>query len=581
MNPNEATVAKTTHDQFTAEVIKEGLIAIGDEMFIALQRTSMSPIIYEVLDYATGLTDATGELMTQGNGVTGFIGTLSPAVKSVLAKYGDEIRPGDMFMTNVPYEGGGTHLSDVSLLMPIFYDGRVVAFSASKAHWTEVGGMAPGSWTTDSTEIFQEGLQFPCVRLYDEGRINQALVEVIEVNVRLPEMTLGDLHAQAAAMRVGERRMQELCDKYGVGAVLHSIEGLLDHGERMSRAELAKLPRGVYEAEDFIDDDGMGTGPIRVCVKVTITEDRFICDFTGSDAQVTGPINATRTGLESAVRTIYKAVTNPQVPVNDGAFRPLEVICPSGTVLTAERPAPVSTYFESMILATDLVWKALAAVLPGRLSAGHLSSVCSTIVSGTHPDTGELFLLVEPEVGGWGAGAEQDGEAGQFCVLDGETYVIPIEIAETRYGVRVEQFALDITDAGAGRRRGGRGCIREYTALGDDVTVTSTCGRHKFAPWGVDGAQGGSHNGIEVVRLDGSVEHYGKTARLPLKRGERVRIVTATGGGWGDPYERPVESVVEDVRNGYVTVEQARERYGVDLDPATLDVRGLSGGRSD
>jgi N-methylhydantoinase B len=568
-----ATREQVQADPFTTEIIKDSLVAIGDEMFVALQRTSKSTIIYEVLDFASGLTDARGQLITQGNGVTGFLGTLTFAVQSTLEKFGpDGLRPGDVVITNDPYSGGGTHLSDVSLIVPIFYDDELIAFSASKAHWTEVGGKDPGSWTTDATEVFQEGLQFPCVKLYDAGRPVDGLIDVIEANVRLPDMTLGDMHAQAAALRLGERRFQELCDKHGVRTVLESIEALLDYGERMTRLELSKLPPGTYEAEDWIDDDGIGNGPFPVRVRVTITDDEFVCDFTGTHAQVPGPVNCTVTGLHSGVRTMLKAITSPSIPVNEGCFRPLRVVCPPGTIFTAERPAPVSTYWETMNYVTDLVWRALAPIVPERLTAGHFLSVCGVVVAGTHPETGELFLLVEPQAGGWGAGAGKDGESGLMCVGDGETYVIPIEVAETRYGIVVDRYELDPTGAGAGRRRGGRGCIRDYRAAVDEVTLTATFGRHKYLPWGIDGGHPGSRNEVRVFHEDGREVVFGKCARYPLRRGDVARLVTGTGGGWGSPLERPVEAVVEDVRDGYVTVEQAERDYGVVVDPASFEV---------
>ncbi len=564
-------------DLFTVEIVKDSLVAIGDEMFIALQRTSKSTIIYEVLDYASGLTDAHGQLVTQGNGVTGFLGTLTFAVRSTLEKFGPEnLYPGDVVITNDPYGGGGTHLSDVSLIVPIFYEGKLVAFAASKAHWTEVGGKDPGSWTTDATEVFQEGLQFPCVKLYEEGRPVQSLIDLIAANVRLPDMTLGDMYAQAASLRLGERRFQELCDKYGLDVVLSSIEALLDYGEHMTRLELSKLPKGTYEAEDWIDDDGIGNGPFPVRVKITITDDEFICDFTGTHPQVPGPVNCTTTGLHSGVRTMLKAITSPSIPVNEGCFRPLKVICPPGTIFTAQRPAAVSTYWETMNYVTDLVWKALAPIVPDRLTAGHFLSVCGVVVAGRHPDTGELFLLVEPQAGGWGAGTAKDGESGLMCVGDGETYVIPIEVAETRYGIIVDRYELDVTGAGAGRYRGGRGCIRDYRAAVDEITLTATFGRHKFVPWGAAGGHPGSRNEVRIFHADGREVVIGKCARYPLKRGEVARLVTGTGGGWGSPLERPVEAVIEDVRDGYVSLEQAKQDYGVELDPLTLEVLRLA-----
>jgi len=572
-----AYASSTEIDLFTVEIVKDSLVAIGDEMFIALQRTSKSTIIYEVLDFASGLIDANGQLITQGNGVTGFLGTLTFAVRSALEKFGPEnLHPGDVVITNDPYGGGGTHLSDVSLIVPIFYAGTLVAFAASKAHWTEVGGKDPGSWTTDATEVFQEGLQFPCVKLYEEGCPVQSLIDLIAANVRLPDMTLGDMYAQAASLHLGERRFQELCDKYGLDVVLSSIEALLDYGERMTRLELSKLPKGTYEAEDWIDDDGIGNGPFPVRAKITITGDEFICDFTGTHLQVPGPVNCTTTGLHSGVRTMLKAITSPSIPVNEGCFRPLKVICPPGTIFTAQRPAAVSTYWETMNYVTDLVWKALAPIVPDRLTAGHFLSVCGVVVAGRHPDSGELFLLVEPQAGGWGAGAAKDGESGLMCVGDGETYVIPIEVAETRYGIIVDRYELDVTGAGAGRYRGGRGCIRDYRAAVDEITLTATFGRHKFVPWGTAGGHPGSRNEVRIFHTDGREVVIGKCARYPLKRGEVARLVTGTGGGWGSPLERPVEAVIEDVRDGYVSLEQAKLDYGVELDPLTLEVLRLA-----
>jgi N-methylhydantoinase B len=561
-------------DPFTIEIVKDSLIAIGDEMFVALQRTSKSPIIYEVLDFGSGLTDADGQLITQGNGVTVFIGTLTHAVRYTLEKFGpDGLEPGDVVMTNDPYTGCGTHLSDVTLVVPVFDGESLIAFAASKAHWTEVGGKDPGSWTTDSTEIFQEGLQLPCVKLYEAGRPVQSMIDVIAANVRLPDMTLGDMHAQAAALRLGERRFHELCAKYGVDVVLGSMAALLDHGERLTRLELAELPKGTFEAENMIDDDGLGHGPFPVRVRITISDDEFVCDFTGTHPQVPGPVNCTVTGLHSGVRTLFMAVTDPTIPVNDGCFRPIRIICPPGTIFTAERPAAVSTYWETLNYVSDLVWKALAPVVPTRLPAGHFLSVCGSVIAGRHPETDELFLCVEAQTGGWGAGAAKDGEQGLMCVADGETYVIPVEVAEARYGVLFDEFSLDTgPTAGAGRHRGGRGCVRSYRALGEEMFVTATCGRHKFPPWGVAGGRDGSRNEIRFTHADARVVVMGKSARYRLERGEVATIVTGTGGGWGDPHDRPVGEVVEDVKDGYVSLEQAERDYGVVLDPLTLDV---------
>jgi len=575
------TKAKQAIDPFTLEIIREGLVAIGDEMFVTMQRTSMSTIIYEVLDYAVGLTDAKGNLITQGNGVTLFLGTLDFGVRSVLDKFGSEnLRVGDIYITNDPYTGGGTHLSDVSIIAPIFYEDQLVAFAANKGHWTEVGGMAAGSWTTNSTEVYQEGLQFPCVKLFDQGKPIQSLLDIIRANVRTPDMSIGDMYAQVASMRIAERRFRELCEKYGVDLVLRGIDALLDYSEQLTRQEIRKLPDGVYEATDTIDDDGIGNGPFDVRVKVTVAGDRIMCDFTGTHDQVPGPVNCARTGLYSAARAVLMGLTDPSIPASEGCFRALEVICPEGSIFTCRRPAPVSTYWETMLYAADLIWKAMAPVLPDRLPAGHFLSVCGTIVAGLHPDSGELFLLVEPQAGGWGAGSGKDGESGLVCVGDGETYIIPVEVCETRYGVLVDQFGFDITDAGAGRFRGGRGLVRDYRITANEAWFTGTFGRFKYLPWGMEGGAIGSKNYTKILFSDGrEPEVFGKAAQFHLKQGDVARLVTGTGGGYGNPLERPVEKVKDDVLNGYVTLAQAEADYGISLEPKTLEVLNLAEGR--
>ncbi|MBU8729783.1 hydantoinase B/oxoprolinase family protein [Cytobacillus oceanisediminis] len=565
-------------DPFTLEIVKDSLVAIGDEMFIALAKTSMSPIIYEVLDYASGLTDAKGQLLTQGNGVTGFIGMLSDMVKQTLKKFGDgKLKEGDIIIINDSYGGGGSHLSDVGLVMPIFYEGEIVAFSANKAHWTEVGGKDPGSFSNDATDIFQEGLQFPSVKLFNEGEINQAIVDIIEANVRFPELSLGDMWAQVAALKTGEKRVKELCDKHGKPLFLSSVDYLLDHGEQLARQELTKLPKGTFHAEGFIDDDGFGNGPFKIKVKVTISDEKFVADFRGSHPQVPGPVNCSYTALVSAVRTIFLAITNPSQDANDGVFRPLEVITDKGSVLSAERPAPVSIYWESMLAGADLIWKALAPVIPHRLNAGHLLSVCSVVLSGLHQDTDEPFLIVEPSVGGWGASEGQDGARGQFCIGDGETYNVPVEVAETRYGIMVDEYSLHTDGAGAGEYIGGSGVIRSYKALTDNQMVSVTFGRNKFVPWGMNDGNDGSANKVYIEKANGDVDGpFGIYPRYPLNKGDVVKLVTATGGGYGEPFKRPAEKVAKDVKNGYIIVAQAEADFGVKVNEKTYEVEGLT-----
>lgn len=569
-------------DPFVLEIIQDSLVAIADEMFVTTQRTSQSTIVYEVLDFAVGLTDARGNLITQGNGVTLFLSTLGDAARTVLAKFGpDRIAEDDIFVTNDPYTGGGTHLSDVTLIMPVFHDGELLAFAGNKAHWTEVGGRDPGSVATDTTEIYQEGLQLPCLKIFDRGEPNEALFDVIRANVRVPDMSVGDLHAQAASIRLAARRFGELCEKYTTELVQAAVERTLEHSAELARIELAKLPRGVFEATDWLDRDETGGGPYEIRVKVTISEDRFVCDFTGTHPQLSNSMNCSRTGLESAARVIYKAIVGHATPLSEGTFEPLEVICPSGTVFTAERPAATSIYWEVLIRCTDLVWKALAPVVPDRATAGSFISICADLIAGTHPDTGELFILFEPNSGGWGAGVGQDGQRGLVSIGDGETFMIPVEVAEMKYGVMVDQYAFNVTGAGAGKWRGGEGVVRDYRLTADTATATSTCGRYEFPPWGVEGGLEGSRNELQIIYDDSRPPRsFGMISRHPIRRGDVVRILTGTGGGWGDPLEREPELVAADVRNGFVKIEAARDVYGVVVDAETFRPTGVTAARS-
>lgn len=557
-------------DPFTLEIIKDGLIAASDEMFISLARTSMSPIIYEVLDYAVGLTDANGDLIAQSNGVTLFQGVLVYTVKSVLERYGQEgLRPGDVVMTNDPYAGGGTHLSDVALVRPIFYNGEIVAFAANKAHFTEVGGMSPGSWTTNSTEIFQEGLQFPCIKIWDQDLLNQPLVELIRANVRTPELTAGDLFACAASLKVAERRVLEICEKYGVGALRAAIADLHRRGEENHRQKMAALPKGVFTAADWIDDDGLSDQPIPVRIQVEITENEFIVDITGTSPEVSGPVNCTLTGTQCAVAIMFHALVDPQYPPNSGCFRPVRVIAPPGTVFSARRPAPVSTYWETMLYVTDLIARALAPHMPGRLPAGHFLSTCGTIIGGVKD--GEYFIMVEPQAGGWGATADKDGENALMCIGDGETYTLPVEVSEHRYPLFVEEFGLHTAEPpGPGTHRGGLGCVRTYRILNPGGGfLTGSYGRHRFRPWGLMGGGDGTHNRMQICRDGNTVPavEKGKLANAPLKAGDVVRLITGHGGGFGSPRERDPQRVAGDVKSGYISAETARSVYGVALNP--------------
>ncbi|MFA6312793.1 MAG: hydantoinase B/oxoprolinase family protein [Sterolibacterium sp.] len=565
MSPVQSKSAQAAHgyDPVTLQVIKDSLTAIGQEMFQVMIRTSMSPIIYETTDFAVGLTDARGELVAQGNGVAGFLATLDTAVQSTLQHHpADTLKSGDVIITNTPYEGGGTHLSDVVIVVPILVGDELVGFSVNKSHWTEIGGKDAGSVTTTATEIFQEGLHLRFVKLYDEGRLDQGLVEVIAANVRMPNQTIGDMHAGVAAARTGERRVQQLFERYGMATVSFAMADLMDYGERLTRAQLRELPAGTYEAEDVIEEDGAGNGPFKLKVKVTLRDGNMIADFTGTDPQAPGPINSSRTALGTAVRCALKAITDPDLPANGGCFRPIEIICPDGTLVSAQSPAPVSIYYESLVAVIELVWKALAPAMLERLPAGHYRSVGGTFLAGTHPDSQQFFVLGEPLLGGWGATHQRDGLNGMFCCANGETYNIPVELAESRYGVQIEQYAFHQEAGGAGQYRGGRGVVLDYRVTSDEAFLTVTYSRTGTNPWGLNGGGEGSSNRAEIHRQGGALERRTMATGVPVQQGELIRIFTGHGGGYGDPRSRSRAAIQRDLRDGYITLEQARADYG-------------------
>ncbi|SIQ93348.1 N-methylhydantoinase B [Rhizobium sp. RU35A] len=549
-------------DPVTQEIIEGKLLATVDEMGIVMARTSMSPVIYEVLDFACGVLTAEGELAAQMNGITLFTGTFGTQVKGLLARFGADLVDGDVLLTNDPY-AGGTHACDFAVVKPIFHKGRLVAHAINVAHYLDVGGSVPGSLAPNATSVFQEGLRLPGVRIARGDRFCDDILQIIRENVRLPEIALGDLTAQMATVRVAARRIGEIADKYGADTLAHAFENLLTASERLSRAAIAALPDGTYSAEDVIDGDGVNPDPIPVRVSVTIAGDQITADFTGCPPSVAGPINCARGALQSAVRTIVKALVGPQAPSNEGWFRPLTVIAPPGTLFTAEKPAPTGWYYEGSVHASELVWKALAPLMPSRFSAGSYSSLCVVYISGVD-EAGQPFIHIEPQHGGWGASEGRDGANALIALTDGDTYNYSVEAIEARFPVRVRRYALNVEGGvGAGRRRGGFGIIREYEILGETASAYCSFGRTETAPWGIDGGADGSPNRLEIVPADATeTRRLGREPHIPLAQGDVVRIITGGGGGWGPAQERETEHVRRDITHGLLTEAAARQLYG-------------------
>ncbi|GES49167.1 5-oxoprolinase [Rhizobium sp. NBRC 114257] len=548
-------------DPVTQEIIEGKLAATVDEMGVVMARTSMSPVIYEVLDFACGLLTRDGELVAQMNGITLFTGTFGTQVKSLIALYGDDLEDGDILLTNDPYSGG-THACDFAIVKPIFFGGRILAYAINVAHYLDVGGSVPGSLAPNATSVFQEGLRLPGVKVVRSDRFSGEVLRIIRENVRLPEVAIGDLTAQVATVRVAARRMGELAHKYGTDVVETAFNHLLSVSEKQARAAIAALPDGIYEAEDIIDGDGVTTDPISVKVAVTISGDRLTADFTGCPPAVAGPINCAAGALQSAVRTIFKALVAPQAPSNEGWFRPLSVIAPKGSVFTAEKPSPTGWYYEGSVHASELVWKALAKLMPERFSAGSYTSLCVLYVSGKD-EAGQPFIHIEPQHGGWGASRDGDGANALIALTDGDTYNYSVEVIEARFPLLVRRYGLNVEGgSGAGRRRGGFGVIRDYEILGDGASAYCSFGRTDTPPWGIEGGKSGSINLLQLKESGGKVRNFGREPHIELKRGDLVRIITGGGGGWGDPGAREREQVRRDVEDGYITSEMARSLYG-------------------
>ena len=550
-----------SHDPITLEIIQNSLQATADEMFAAMRKTAMSSIIYEVLDMGTGITDAEGRLASSGAGIPGFIGVLDKSVKVLLKKFSrpGEIQPGDVFITNDPYYGGVTHLNDLVVCMPVFSGDRLIAWTANIAHNSDVGGKSPGSLSADATEIFQEGLRLPAIKMISKGEAIPGIFDIITVNSRMPDFLEGDLWAAIASVRIGAKRLAELAEKYTVATFEAAMASFMDHGEKIALAELAKLPHGTFELTEEQDDGRMFN------VKVTISDTEFVIDLRDNPDQDTGPSNAGHDDTLVSMQVIFKALTDPTSPANEGSFRPLKVLTREGSCFHAKEPAAVGFYYEIGIRGYDLVWRCLAPHMPEKLPAGHFSSIAGTFIGGIHPDTGRQYTIIEPQIGGWGASNGRDGNSAIFSGVHGETYNCPAEISEARNGLFVDRMELNTDPGGEGKWTGGYGIRLDYRIRRDDSFLTLGYTRSRILPWSLDGGNEGSANYALVLRKNGQSERYAFASGIRVDKDDVIRVITGAGGGVGDPRERDPALVREDIRNGYITAERAREVYGVSL----------------
>jgi N-methylhydantoinase B len=566
------TRKKVRLDPVVAEIVRNGVIAVTEEMKTNLMRTAYNMIIYEALDFTVGLFTPQGETVSIGIGLPMFIRGMAETVKAKIRHFGrDGIRPGDIYVTNDAYITG-SHLNHVTLTLPIFHKGTLVGFSCCMAHWIDIGGTLGGM----TTDIYSEGLQLPILKYQDRGRVNQDLVDVIRQNVRMPSRASGDLRAQVTAVKTGERRFLELIDRYGRDEVAAAIAAVMDQSEAAARARTRSIPDGVYTAESFMDDDGISIGkPIPIRVGVVVKGDEMTIDLTEVSRQVRGFYNSGITTGHACAQVAYKCLTSPtDYPINDGSFRSLTAIVPPGRVVSATRPAPMRWWMTFPMTIVDTVFKALAPAIPDRVIAGHHADLLVAQFHGINLKSSEFFIgNFGPHGGGWGAKRHEDGVSGTVCINDGDTHNSPNEQVEAKFPIVVERYALVPDSGGAGRHRGGLGVERVVRAR-TDVTLNTQIERAHCRPWGLDGGREGTGNAV-ALRFGGAWKTDFPNAKVlvaQIKTGDAFRLRSGGGGGYGAPFERPIEDVRNDVRQGYVSVAAAAELYGVVIDPETFAV---------
>ncbi len=553
-------------DPVTLAVLKGRLEQIADEMDATLFRTAFNPIIAEAHDASHGLYDAvTGDTLVQGkSGLPIFVGVMAFAVRATIerASHG-ELADGDVFIFNDPYDGG-THLSDFKLVRPYFHDGRLFCWLASVGHWHDVGGNVPGNYNPVASESFQEGVHIPPVKLVSAGQINNDIVDILKCNSRQPTSLYGDLNGQINALDLGAKRLGELLGEYGAETVAVALAELRAMAARLMRAHIRDLPDGTYSAEDFLDNDGIADQPLKIALDLTIEGDRMVMDFSRSAPPCAGPVNIAKS---TAIASCYVALKHVfrEVPANAGCLEPVRFVIPESSILAARAPKPVGGYTETILRVIDVVFQALARAAPERVNGCAYGTINALSLAGYRRD-GRRWVMFSFFGGGLGGNPESDGLNHGNAPISTAT-IPPVEILEAAYPVMFTRWALRPDSGGAGRHRGGLGAIYELELLEEQADVFLFGERGRFAPAGVVGGQPGALNRFFYPQAGEirSPPMASKMVGLSLARGQRVRLETPGGGGYGDPRERSPEAVRRDVRLGYVTRDAARRDYGSDV----------------
>ena len=555
-------------DPITLEVLTEGLISVVREMRATVFRTARSVAIYEAKDFSCGLFDPDTQVVAQSEDIGAHVVPLPWSVKYAMEDFGQDLAPGDVVLLNDPYRGG-THLNDVTIIYPVFDGDRLIFFPAVREHWADVGGAVPGSLSGTATDIYQEGVRIPPIKIMRRGELNQAAFDLIVGNMRVPEERIGDFEAGITACRTAERRIRELVARYGIETLLAAVRQNLDRSERRMRERIASIPDGVYRYEDYLETFEAGKlAPLRLPLELTVRGDEIRADFTGAAPQVPVPVNSTLAVTAASVFITLKSVLDPKAALNHGSFRPVEVVAPEGTIVNVTRPAPAGSHGEIRKRVIAAMLGALSQVIPDKVSGDVHRTSFHNLIGGIHPATGKEYVHYEWSSGGNGGFAEADGPSAMAAIDWGDLSTVqPSEVLETRFPLRVETSALGPGTAGAGRHRGGQSMRREVRLLAPSATYSVLSDGAVLPAFGIEGGGAAAPVASHVVRHGRTLPFStpGKIGGFALKRDDIVVIRSAGGGGFGDPLEREPEDVAFDVREGYVDAAEARQVYGVVL----------------
>jgi len=552
-------------DPITTEIIRNAFVACAQDMNATLIRSSYTPIIYEGKDCSVAILDEHGDVLGQSLGLPLFLGNLEICVKLAAEMFGwDAFRPGDVFYMNDSYMTG-THLNDATIFGPIFWNERLVGFSATRAHWLDVGGKDAGG-PMDSREIYQEGMRWAPTRIYDRGEAREDIIDLLRRNGRFGYSLVGDMNAQVAACRTGEGRFQAILDRFGYQTYVDARTEIYRQSEQLEREAVSTIPDGTYRSEGFIDDDGLGHGPVPVKLRIDVEGDRMTIDLDGSSPQMEGPVNCGFAQTISACRVAFKLLINPERPVDGGTFHTLDVKAPENSVFDAHEPAACQWYFTPLGLLIDLVVTALAPVMPDKVAAAHFGDSMVLFLAGKDPrHDGAGFLYVMPHAGGWGGFEGGDGQDGLINNVNGGFKDYPVEVFEVKFPALIREYGFRTDTGGPGRFRGGCGLLRRFE-VEPDAYLYLWLDRSVTPAWGLFGGRDAVGPDVIVNAGRDDERRMLKVNAHPLAAGSVVDLLTGGGGGFGDPFERDLERVRIDVLDGYVSRDAAKKDYGVVLD---------------